>query len=74
MQSVLGQLRQTVAEVIKNLKEEDRVAIVLFSNTADTILKLSHPKDVRDILESKILPQIVIQGGTNIQAVLELPP
>lgn len=63
----IQQARTSVLSLIDQMRDDDRIALVTYSDTARVVQPLARVADVRQRLHG-IVPGIDIEGGTNIPA------
>lgn len=66
----IQQARNSVLSLVDQMRDEDRVALVTYSDSARVVQPLARVADVRQRLHG-IVPGIGIEGGTNIPAGLQ---
>lgn len=63
----IEQARSSVLSLVDQMRDDDRIALVTYSDTARIVQPLARVADVRQRLHA-IVPAIGIEGGTNIPA------
>lgn len=63
----LAQARESLLEVVRQMRDTDRVSLVTYSDAARVVQPLARVRDVRAQLQVTI-PTITVEGGTNIPA------
>lgn len=66
----IEQARRSVLSLVDQMRDDDRVALVTYSDTARVVQPLTRVADARQRLHM-IVPNIGIEGGTNIPAGLQ---
>ncbi|MBP9086406.1 MAG: VWA domain-containing protein, partial [Kofleriaceae bacterium] len=67
----LAQARQSVLDVVDQMRDDDRVALVTYSDSARVVQPLARVGDVRSRMHLTV-PTIAVEGGTNIPSGLDL--
>ncbi len=67
----LAQARQSVLEVVDRMRDDDRIALVTYSDAARVVQPLARVGDVRSRMHVTV-PTIEVEGGTNIPSGLVL--
>lgn len=66
----IQQARNSVLSLVDQMRDDDRIALVTYSDSARVVQPLARVADVRQRLHS-VVPGIAIEGGTNIPAGLQ---
>ncbi len=67
----LAQAKQSVLDVVDQMRDDDRVALVTYSDSARVVQPLARVGDVRSQMHVTV-PTIAVEGGTNIPSGLML--